>query len=426
MQLISRWALELLKLVLIVAGFLVALASYRFLYPENYQFLTSQDILIGMALSVGTFWVVFKLLEAANTTLYLDVFLSGVGLNLLLQALLNYFQLLTRSIFLIVVGGALASILLVLFRRWLKGQEPSQGVLILGADASIQDIAATTPVLGGIGLPGTFPASVPYLGGPDQWERICEEMHPSYILISKSWLSENPADRLLEFSSKGTVIKSTNDLYSDLFGRIHYQQWNPVGLLLSTTIIPDSETLAVQAIYTNIIGLALLIVLAPLLLGITLAILATDGRPVMEVEECSGFQDIPFLRLRFRTYKKGTGERSWIGGWLVRLRLNNLPLLFNVVRGEMALFGPQPIRSAFTQRMSEMLPFYPMRLAVKPGVFGWDPPQASGPVDELSRIEYDLYYIKYGSPQLDLELLSRILFRRSSRRKAKPLSEPAV
>jgi lipopolysaccharide/colanic/teichoic acid biosynthesis glycosyltransferase len=155
--------------------------------------------------------------------------------------------------------------------------------------------------------------------------------------------------------------------------------------------------------------LALLIVLAPLIAILSLAVfLFSDRGDILEAVECSGFQNIPFLLLRFRTRHATNGTPTAIGELLWRFHLASLPQLFNVVRGEMALFGPRPVHTAFTQRLKEILPFYAMRLSVKPGLVSWAPADRT---DELARLEYDLYYIKHGSPQLDLEILLSLLSR---------------
>jgi lipopolysaccharide/colanic/teichoic acid biosynthesis glycosyltransferase len=202
-------------------------------------------------------------------------------------------------------------------------------------------------------------------------------------------------------------------LYESQLHRIYCRGSQPVDLLLSPALSPESRTLAIQAIYTNLIGLCLLIVLSPLLLVVGLAVALFSGAgPVFETVECAGFRNIPFLLLRFRTRRAGkTGRITPIGRLLSRLHLVNLPQLFNVVRGEMALFGPRPVRRAFVQRLTEIMPFYAMRLSVKPGMIGWAPATTdSAFANELTQIEYDLYYVKHNSPQLDVEILMRTLF----------------
>jgi lipopolysaccharide/colanic/teichoic acid biosynthesis glycosyltransferase len=92
----------------------------------------------------------------------------------------------------------------------------------------------------------------------------------------------------------------------------------------------------------------------------------------------------------------------------------DLPQLINVVRGEMALFGPPPVRKEFAHRFAELIPVYDHRFIVKPGMMGWSQVNLDrGPrsTDEFLRLEYDLYYIREESPSLDLDILFRTTFR---------------
>jgi lipopolysaccharide/colanic/teichoic acid biosynthesis glycosyltransferase len=117
--------------------------------------------------------------------------------------------------------------------------------------------------------------------------------------------------------------------------------------------------------------------------------------------------------LRFRTMG-ADGKLTRIGSLIARLHLTNLPQLMNVVRGEMTLFGPAPVRTAFAERLSHLLPAYVYRFTVKPGIFGWmdaNPTETGRLPDEMLRLEYDLYYIRQESPSLDLDILLRMLFR---------------
>ena len=174
--------------------------------------------------------------------------------------------------------------------------------------------------------------------------------------------------------------------------------------------------MAFQAVYTNLIGLGLLLLASPLLIA-TAVLLAVrlPGNP-LEQRECLGFQRIPFQLLRFRT-RRPDGRPSWMGSVISRLHLVNLPQLINVVRGEMALFGPPPVRRNFAERLRQIIPIFSQRFTVKPGILGWSQANLRGwrtPPDESLRLEYDLYYMRQESPSLDLDILVRTIFGISS------------
>ena len=147
----------------------------------------------------------------------------------------------------------------------------------------------------------------------------------------------------------------------------------------------------------------------------------------MEQIECSGLQRIPFQMLRFRVLRSN-GKPSWIGNLMERLHLTNLPQLFNVVRGEMTLFGPRPVRSVFADRLLDLMPAYVYRFTVKPGIFGWSQAhfaETGGVPEEALSLEYDFYYIRQESPSLDLDILIRTLLRRKAARKRTAVPDTA-
>jgi lipopolysaccharide/colanic/teichoic acid biosynthesis glycosyltransferase len=166
--------------------------------------------------------------------------------------------------------------------------------------------------------------------------------------------------------------------------------------------------MAIQSVYTNLIGLALLLALSPLMLMAAIAVgLFAGPGPVFESFECAGFQYIPFRLQRFRT-TRADGTMTGAGRLITRLHLANLPLLINVVRGDMALVGPRPVRSEFARYLTDVMPFYAHRFSVRPGIFGWaqmHAPKETQLADECRQIEYDLYYIKQASLWLDGEIV---------------------
>jgi lipopolysaccharide/colanic/teichoic acid biosynthesis glycosyltransferase len=409
--------LKLLDVVLIAAGFGAAILAYSIFYPDNYAYLTSDEVLLGFVTDVCTVWVGFQLLEATGDVHFMDLLLVGTGLDLIAQALLNYFALLTRSLFLIVAGVLVSAMLLSLTKRWLRTASAGspKGILMVGFDPLTRRLARSLgqPVLGMVGDASECPAGIPHLGEEGELEEVMERKRPAYILVSDTSLARISPSILLAQRLRGVMVRTTPGLYESQLQRIYCRGSQPVDLLLSPALSPESRILAIQAIYTNLIGLVLLILLSPVLFVASLAVALFSGAgPVFETVECSGFRNIPFLLLRFRTRRSGKrGGSTWIGSLLSRWHLVNLPQLFNVVRGEMALFGPRPVRRVFAQRLTEIMPFYAMRLSVKPGLIGWAPrPTGLVFANELTQIEYDLYYVKHNSPQLDVEILMRTLF----------------
>jgi lipopolysaccharide/colanic/teichoic acid biosynthesis glycosyltransferase len=182
----------------------------------------------------------------------------------------------------------------------------------------------------------------------------------------------------------------------------------------SPALAASPAMMSLQATYSNLVGLAFLVTLSPLLVALAvLSRIAAGPGPMLDRVECAGFQGIPFQRLYFRT-RSQTGELSWAGKIISTLRLTGLPQLINLVRGEMAMFGPAPARAIFSGHLSKTIPPYSHRLSMRPGVLGWAQVHQrvqQGLREEVLQLEYDLYYIKQCSPSLDFEILLRTLLR---------------
>jgi exopolysaccharide biosynthesis polyprenyl glycosylphosphotransferase len=168
----------------------------------------------------------------------------------------------------------------------------------------------------------------------------------------------------------------------------------------------------------TLLSLPLLIILMPL---IWLANHLTDPGDLFYQQERVGKRGQPFQIYKFRTMvidaEKETGA-VWasekdsritpIGRFLRQTRLDELPQLWNVLKGEMSLIGPRPERPHFVSQLSQQIPFYRARHAVKPGLTGWAQVKyryGASAEDALMKLQYDLYYIKHQGAYLDLLIL---------------------
>lgn len=420
-----RPLLQLLDLVLILTGFAAALFLYNVLFPGQLSqlSLTAGELPEGIAASVFAVWISAQVQRYGGSDdswqFFLEQLCLGAGLNLIMQALLAYVFVFSLPTFLTMSGCVFAAILLSLSKSWLQRRllEPDAGVLLVGYDSIARQILSglRMPVLGFVGMPDEAPAGVPCLGSVRQLSAVVEKRKPTHIVIGlKDWASRISPTLLLRYRQEGIVVDESPELYERLLRRLRSDRLQPTDLLLSPALQADSRAMALQAIYTNLIGLFFLLALAPImaLISIPVALFSGPG-PIFETVPCLGFQKIPFLLLRFRTRRLDSrGAPSRIGRLISRLHLVNLPQLVNVVRGEMALFGPRPVRHEFANRLTHLMPFYSHRFSVKPGILGWAQMHVPwGPAvhGEIEQIEYDLYYVKEGSPLLDCEIFLRTL-----------------
>ena len=416
-----RYSLTLLDLIGAAAGFGLALLAYALLIEWPLSSVSTGRLIAGIAISVLAVWAAARLPEHGGDDpwrFFLEQLCLGAGLSLIAQAMLAYVFLFSLPLNVIVLGSSLAAVLLTLLRALVyRHEDQSLGVVLVGCDSSLRAVLPDLrrPVLGVVSSQRPDLAGVSQIGDENQLEDIVSRLHPSHIVIAlRDWTAHVSPALLLAFRRSGILVEDSPTLYERILHRVCSDSLKPADLLLSPALQADSRTMAFQSVYTNLLGLFFLLVLSPLMIFIGIAIALFSGRgPVLETIPCLGFHKIPFFLLRFRTRRRDrSGSLNPIGRAIVALHLVNLPQLVNVIRGEMALFGPRPVRAVFAERLISLMPFYSHRFSVKPGLLGWSQMHLQGeltPTDELLRMEYDLYYIKQGSPLLDCEILVRTL-----------------
>ena len=145
--------------------------------------------------------------------------------------------------------------------------------------------------------------------------------------------------------------------------------------------------------------------------AVSLAVLCFSGRPVFFVQERVGKNGRPFCMAKFRSMTCA-GEITGIGRLLRKYRIDELPQLWNVLRGEMSLIGPRPETPELTRRYTEEISFYPYRYSILPGITGWAQVNygyASMTSENKIKLSYDLYYVKRASLLLDILIVFKTI-----------------
>jgi exopolysaccharide biosynthesis polyprenyl glycosylphosphotransferase len=173
-----------------------------------------------------------------------------------------------------------------------------------------------------------------------------------------------------------------------------------------------------------VVASLLLILSAPLLLVGALLIRLEDGGPVLFKQRRTGLYGVPIQiwKLRSMGIKAETHGAQWarrddpritrIGGWLRRLRLDELPQLVSVLKGEMSLIGPRPERPELEEHLEAVIPHYRVRHWVRPGLSGWAQvcyPYGASTADSRMKLSYDLYYLRNSNLMLDGLILIKTL-----------------
>jgi exopolysaccharide biosynthesis polyprenyl glycosylphosphotransferase len=277
---------------------------------------------------------------------------------------------------------------------------------------------------------GTPLGEYPRLGSLKDLARIVEEVKPQRVIVAlASRRGSMPLKALLALRVHGTAVEDGVEVYERLTGKIAIEALTPSSLIFSRHFRAFRADLALaRALSLPLVALAL-VLLSPLLALIALAIKLDSSGPVLFVQERVGRGGRLFKLIKFRTMRPARGATSeWardnddrmtrVGRWLRRFRLDELPQLINIVKGDMNLVGPRPhpvsnvplfeIVLRNTPDCGETIPYYALRSMVRPGLSGWAQVRyqyANDLEEEIEKMRYDLYYIKHMSAWLDLGIL---------------------
>ena len=182
------------------------------------------------------------------------------------------------------------------------------------------------------------------------------------------------------------------------------------------SLLPSSAYLRLKRLVDTLVVLLTAPVTLPVALVAALAILFFDGRPILFRQVRTGFHGQRFVMLKFRTMRQGSengllfttegdSRVTRLGRILRRFRIDELPQIINIIRGEMSWIGPRPESLDLAEWYEKEVPFYSYRHIVRPGITGWAQVH-QGNVAEIkaatTKLRYDFYYIKYFSPWLDI------------------------
>ena len=267
---------------------------------------------------------------------------------------------------------------------------------------------------------------VPVLGGADRLADAVARFGVGEVVVAVPHRAGSALlGALADCLHQGVDVVPMSQVYEDLLGRVPVRHLES-GWLFSSFVeavrAKDASRLAKRALdlVGATAGLVTLAVLTPI---IATAIWLDAGRPIFFRQGRVGRGAAPFTLIKFRTMAQDAeadGPPRWagrrdprvtrVGRFLRRTRLDELPNVVNVLRGEMSLVGPRPERPEFVAELEREIPFYRTRLLVRPGLTGWaqvNYPYGDSVHGALEKLEYDLYYVKHRSLFFDLWILVR-------------------
>ncbi len=223
---------------------------------------------------------------------------------------------------------------------------------------------------------------------------------------------------LLECRLSGVQITDLPRFFERVHGLIPIASLKASWLIYGHGFRQDWIGTAVKRAFDIVASLVLIVLTLPILI-VTAVLIAFDANaPIIYRQQRVGLGGKTFDLLKFRSMRpdaESDGKACWaavndprvtpLGGFLRRSRIDELPQLLNVLRGEMSLVGPRPERPVFVAMLTERIPFYAARHSVKPGITGWAQVRYSYGADveqSMRKLEYDLYYVKNHTLFLDL------------------------
>jgi sugar transferase (PEP-CTERM system associated) len=305
-------------------------------------------------------------------------------------------------------------------------------ILLVGEGGEVGDTieAAISRQLAGyrvVGFLGEAPANghagpvaVQQLGTIDDLESVVESERIDRIVVGvRQRRGVFPAETLLRLRLNGGVfIDECATFYERVSGRVHLDMVRPSWLIFSEHARNTQVKSAMRDLFHRLLALVGLVLSLPIALLTAVLIKLESPGPILYKQERVGKNDRRFEVIKFRSMKvdaEADGDPVWaavnddrvtvVGRVIRKVRIDEIPQFWNILKGEMKFVGPRPERPHFVKQLAREIPFYEYRHLVAPGLTGWAQvryPYGASVEDARRKLEYDLYYIKNQTLVLDL------------------------
>lgn len=375
---------------------------------------------------------------------------QAFGLGCILLGLIYYtLPILTTSIR-VFWPGYFATCGIVMLWRWayysiLKKRMFVQNILVLGTGPFASDIAkeiegthdSAHKIINFIGDTEVAfnPYNVPVSSKIPQMAEYCHRHDIDQIILAlDDRRKKTPTKELLVCKLKGISVKQGIDFYETITGKFPVERVDPSGIFFSDGFTQDRWITVFKRVLDIFLAILGLIISLPITLLSSIIIKFESPGPVFYLQERVGIRGLTFKVIKFRSMREDAEKDGAVwamendtrvtrfGGFIRKVRIDELPQLFNVLKGEMSFVGPRPERPVFVDDLTEKIPYYAIRHNIKPGITGWAQvcyPYGASVEDALRKLEYDLYYMKNISIFMDLmiifQTIKTVLFKKSGR-----------
>lgn len=269
-----------------------------------------------------------------------------------------------------------------------------------------------------------------HIGETEKIAEVVAAKQIDRLIVTMSDRRRNlPIEQLLELKARGVSVEDGAAFYQTLTGKVPLQQLRVSELVFGPGFSAPGGLLLYQRISSLLISLICLIPALPLMSLIALAIWFDSGKPILFRQRRVGKDGEIFTLYKFRSMKTESngnaggngkiqpaqrmdGRFTRVGRWIRRLRVDELPQLYNILRGDMHFVGPRPFMLEEEEELARQIPLYKYRWIVTPGATGWAQihrPYCATLEDNKEKLSYDLFYIKNMSVGLDLLIIFQTL-----------------
>jgi exopolysaccharide biosynthesis polyprenyl glycosylphosphotransferase len=304
-------------------------------------------------------------------------------------------------------------------------------VLVVGTNGSAADVVAE---LGDsrsgpfelLGLVGDHPeadeSALAELGPLDELARIIEAQRPDIVLLADDWASARAVDPLLDVAPIGFRVVNASHFFEHALGKVPLRHLTPAWFMSMLHLRQKPYTRVAKRAFDLIVATVAL-ALGLLLLPLLAALVCTTRGPVFFRQRRVGEGGRHFTMLKLRTmhvdaelgglprFTQVRDSRVTRAGRILRqTHLDELPQLWNVLKGEMSIVGPRPERPEFVDLLEQTVPFWTRRLLVKPGITGWAQLRCGYAFDAQSaaeKLSYDLWYLRNRNVVVDLAICAK-------------------
>lgn len=230
-----------------------------------------------------------------------------------------------------------------------------------------------------------------------------------------------PISELLECKLRGISVIELSTFFEREVGQLQLESLNASWMILSEGFRQGLVRDTVKRVFDLVVSGVLLVIALPVMLFTALAISLESAGSILYRQERVGQHGDVFTIFKFRSMcvdAEADGTPQWadandsrvtkVGRFIRKLRIDELPQLFNVFMGEMSLVGPRPERAYFVEKLAQEIPYFVCRHSVKPGITGWAQVRyqyGASVEDSIEKLQYDLYYVKNHSLFLDLMVI---------------------